>query len=410
MVHLLHHSDGGREIIERYSEQSMPRAEWNARKVAELEKEWSLNGPWREITFITNFRVETGVEDFAKAARDKGFDVVSRRLNGADQHYIYTIQACRIMAPSAEEITKWEAYFIEQSKKFPDYVDEDCEELTYSGAEFERWAYPPRYRPSFYLYGGGKYATALHEKAVTARTRIIFGERVCDFEASNGWADKKGSRTTGVFQLKPTIFIENAERRRPVDPEPTASGFAQWLYSLYSNTYGNDEDRARGNAAESSILEGRRRAFASIDYGILRERFTGWRLTHSGMNIPATDRPNYFEINELSVRGQPLRVLPDLIFENKRTGAHIIVEVKHSYMTLPANLWPNIWGQLWCYSQIPAIKRVPELKVIGEVWGDSVNRRLGSHKVYLRASVRRDPRAPAYDRFFRTLFDIYRGS
>jgi len=30
--------------------------------------------------------------------------------------------------------------------------------------------------------------------------------------------------------------------------------------------------------------------------------------------------------------------------------------------------------------------------------------------VYLRASVRRDPREPTFDRFFRTLFDIYQGA
>jgi hypothetical protein len=49
------------------------------------------------------------------------------------------------------------------------------------------------------------------------------------------------------------------------------------------------------------------------------------------------------------------------------------------------------------------------ITAIGEVWGDKTYFRDKSRYVYLRASVRRDPRAPAFDRFFRTLFDIYRG-
>jgi hypothetical protein len=110
------------------------------------------------------------------------------------------------------------------------------------------------------------------------------------------------------------------------------------------------------------------------------------------------------------VGGRALRVLPDLIFENTKTGARMIVEVKHSYMTIPTNLWSNIWGQLWCYSQITDIKSSPCVTVVGEVWGDKTYHRRGDRHVYLRASVRRDPRAAAFDQFFRILFDIYRGA
>ncbi|WP_291038065.1 hypothetical protein, partial [Hyphomonas sp.] len=126
----------------------------------------------------------------------------------------------------------------------------------------------------------------------------------------------------------------------------------------------------------------------------------------------------FFSINDLLVGGKPLRVLPDLIYENTRTDEIIIVEIKHSQMDIPSNLWPNIWGQLWCYAQIQELRRFQKLTVIGEVWGDyyrkeSLGKRRGLRDcqyVYLRASVRRNPRAVPYDRFFRTLFDIYRGA
>jgi hypothetical protein len=123
--------------------------------------------------------------------------------------------------------------------------------------------------------------------------------------------------------------------------------------------------------------------------------------------------PNYLTVDDLKVAGEALRVLPDLVYRNQRTGEIIIVEIKHSRMTIPSNLWPNIWGQLWCYAQLGQVRKAPRVTVIGEVWGDAWtrgNRKIsGSHLVCLRASVRRNPRVPAYDRFFRELFDIYRG-
>jgi len=408
VTYILHHLDGGYEIVETRNSSISP-IDWNKQKVDELEKEWALNGPLREITFITNFWTESGVQDFAKAATDNGFQVeITDWTPGATYRHI--IRATRLMVPSADDITRWEEWFIEQADKIPDYVDEDNYGEIYPGAEFEGWAYPPKYRPSFSLYGSYKSIDYQKKKATAARTRIIFGSRICDFEASNGWADQKGLRNKGSFQIQPSEFIESAKRRKPNDPEPTASGFSQWLYSLYSSKFGKYEDLERGSTAEGRILEFRKKAFASVDNNIVREQFSGWKLSHCGMNVSKNKSHDYFLVEDLLVRGQPLRINPDLVFTNNITGSHIIVEIKHSYMTLPTNLWPNIWGQLWCYAQLPAIRKGPSVTVVGEVWGDSINHLIGTHDVYLRASVRRDPRAPAYDRFFRTLFDIYRGA
>lgn len=120
--------------------------------------------------------------------------------------------------------------------------------------------------------------------------------------------------------------------------------------------------------------------------------------------------PNYFSVGDLMVSGEPLRILPDLIYENRHTGEMLIVEIKHSHMEIPNNLWPNIWGQLRCYAQLEQARRAEKVTVVGEIWGDAWTRgRDQMRLVCLRASVRRDPRSPPYDRFFRALFDIYRG-
>ena len=396
-----------RRRAEREVFNARPLVEQNAKTIANLEREWSVLGPLREITFIVLFRVETGLDSLAQAARDNGFNVEITGWAPAES-IRFTLAASRKMEPSAQEVTRWECWFREQASSVPDICDEDGQD--WNGAEFEEWSYPKKLKPVFMLEGNFRQKRNWHVTASAERTRILFGETLCDFEASNGWADREGARKVGAFQLVPTKFIENAKRRRPRDPEPTASGFSQWLYSLYSNAYGKDDDRARGELAEQKILEERTKAFSATDYQTMRERFPNWRLQHNGMNAGKDERPRYFEIKELAVGGRALRVLPDLIFENINTGARIIVEVKHSHMTIPTNLWPNTWGQLWCYSQMADIKGAPRVTVVGEVWGDETYYRHGDRLVYLRASVRRDPRAAAFDQFFRILFDIYRGA
>ena len=396
-----------RQEAEREAFKALPRVDQNAKTLADLEREWFVLGPFREISYTVQFRMEAGVEPLAQAARDNGFNVNITNW-AVGERFRFTLEATRKMEPSAHEVTRWESWFDDQVSCVPDHCDEDG--LDQFGAEFEGWSYPRKLKPTFVLEGDHRLKRNWHIAASTERTQILFGETLCDFEASNGWADREGARKAGVFQLVPTKFIENAERRKPQDPEPTASGFAQWLYSLYSNAYGKDEDRARGELAEQKIFAERTKAFSATDHQTIQKSFPGWRLKHNGMNIGKDERPRYFEIKELSVGGQALRVLPDLIFENTNTGARIVVEVKHSYMAIPSNLWPNIWGQLWCYSQIPDIKNSPRVTVVGEVWGDKTYYRHGPRAVYLRASVRRDPRLAAFDQLFRTLFDIYRGA
>ena len=115
-----------------------------------------------------------------------------------------------------------------------------------------------------------------------------------------------------------------------------------------------------------------------------------------------------------------LRASPDLIYINDKSSEIIIVEIKYSRLLITRNLWPNIWAQLWCYSQIPMVDEAQTVTVIGEVWGElegtgplPEGRRRGyadgQSPLCLRASVRRDPRSPAYDNFFRQLFKIYCG-
>lgn len=212
-----------------------------------------------------------------------------------------------------------------------------------------------------------------------------------------------------TFKLVPSQFIRRAQMMPPERPQATASAFSQWIYSLYGNAYGNEEDRERGKAMEKKVLDLRRQSACSIDNRFLRSIRSDWTLAHNGMHLNDTDKVNYLEISHLRVNGEPLRASPDLLYHNARHSEVIIVEIKYSRLPITTNLWPNLWAQLWCYSQLEIAQSAKNLTVVGEVWGERKRKRKEEPQISLRASVRRDPRALAYDRFFRKLFDIYCG-
>jgi hypothetical protein len=247
------------------------------------------------------------------------------------------------------------------------------------------------------------------------RADALFGtETVID-----GFNEVKGSWTAKYkrepFRLAPDSFIRHARKERPEKPEATVSAFASWLYSLYATAYGDDEDRERGKAMEPAIFERRKMAQGSVDNRFLRSVGSEWRLVHNGLHVPGQDGVPWFSIDHLRVNSEALRASPDLMYRHPRLNEVMIVEIKHSFMEIPSNLWPNLWGQFWCYSQLEIPRRANRVTVVGEVWSERTEwsgwgkHSQCDHLLYLRACERRDPRIPAYDRFFRTLFEIYSG-
>lgn len=241
----------------------------------------------------------------------------------------------------------------------------------------------------------------------SARALDLFNERRNQFRDGGQCCTKRDP-----FRIVPSAFIRHARKMRPEKPEATVSAFASWLYSLYSNAYGDEEDRERGKALEPAIFEHRKMAQSSVNDKYLRSIGSEWRLIHNGLHLPGQDGVAWFSIDHLRVNGEALRASPDLLYRHPRLNEVMIVEIKHSFMEIPSNLWPNIWGQLWCYSQLDIARSANRVTVVGEVWGQENT--LGwdgasIHVLHLRASERRDPRVPAYDRFFRALFEIYSG-
>lgn len=214
------------------------------------------------------------------------------------------------------------------------------------------------------------------------------------------------------FHIQPEAFVLAASKKPPARREATVSAFAHWVHSLY--------------APESSAATLREAKLSEVEIFAIRSRRarwvmnltelppeSGWKLEHCGLmtnlNVDRDDpnpAPGY-AITTLSVNRRPLRASPDLMFVNTTTDESVIVEIKYTNKPLPSNLWPDLWAQLWAYSKIPHLAKSSKITVVGEVWGEYEDSDSRKAVLKMRKVLQRDPRNPAFERFFSRLFNIY---
>lgn len=405
--------------------------EENARILAGIEQEWTELGPERKINFAVRINdcsdqdpeaisVDEQVTRFLALVEKEGCECAISR----DQYGDAAICVSKLMEPTADNVTLLQERLKLITDEFP-------------RAYLDGWHYPPKKTVVFW-----PKKSPSDVRLAQARAEVLFnGKLVNDpLQTSNthqesefgrvardptnasrmfaAFAHKNEQRSDGTFKLVPSEFLRRAASRPPQNPEPTVSGFSQWVYSLYSNDFGNDEDKADGKEAEAEIWRRRGEAHNCTDGEFLRSTHSPWTLIHNGLQLDHRNGANFFELPHLRVNGTALRASPDLMYGNSATSEAIIVEIKCTRMAIPKNLWPNVWAQLWCYAQIDTVACAEKLTVVGEVWGEMFSRGYGrGHKrvdgqklICLRASVRRNPRALPYDRFFRQLFEIYAGA
>lgn len=370
----------------------MSLLEENASILAKLEEEWSALGSCRQFDIEVRFEDRAAAERFDEAAEQEGSQCfVSSNECGSQ----WIVTASRKMAPTAANVTFWQ---------------ERLQSLALAeGGNWTGWSYPPKRHITFWP----NLKTAASDRAA-----VLFGSAlVHDPIAPNKFFSKQDAKPPTTFQLIPSDFLRRAQEMPPKNPQPSASAFSQWVYSLYGKADGSDEDRKDGTAAEEDIWQRRCAAAGSNNNQYLRNVGSDWELVHNGLHLSGKDAPKFFKIDDLRVGKEPLRASPDLIYFNEKISEAIIVEIKYSRLPITTNLWPNVWAQLWCYSQLEIAKKAHKLAVVGEVWGEKWSRSSGHGLMRvegqrlpcLRASVRRNPQAPAYDRFFRKLFAIYSG-
>lgn len=396
----------------------MQLIEENSARLKVLEKEWKEAGLICPIEFVITCRLrfngyenepesqETDelAEQFSNFLSEKGY-LVYITLGRSDERKVV---ATKLTEQTPESITRMQESLLDLAS-----VEESVT---------VEWGVPEKEEVKFYYDDprSNRGSLKLMEK-------VLFGQSLVkdllneSMNYTSGVIGAKHGYTPAVFRIKPSDFLQRADEMRIKNPDPTVSGFSQWVYGLYASANGTEEDKEKGREVEASIFEKHKSFTGSIDNLQLKKDGSPWRLVHSGLQSSFKQkdyrnynkRPDYFGIPQLKVGGKSLRGSPNLVYLNSSDSKAIIVEIKYSRLPIPTNLWPNIWAQLWCYSHVHLVDSSKSVTVIGEVWGDqTLYMRRASHiqRLCLRSSVRRNPRAPAYDKFFRRLFEIYSGN
>lgn len=132
--------------------------------------------------------------------------------------------------------------------------------------------------------------------------------------------------------------------------------FTKWLMSLYLKKTPSSHNRKMGKKVERNVA----RAAKPL---ILPD----WELL---FRDPLVKKAEPLQISSLQIDGRPIWGVPDVVYNNTRTGEIIIVERKATNAEIPGNGWPNLRAQLWAYAHADMwIKSIEKITLVGEIWG-----------------------------------------
>lgn len=174
--------------------------------------------------------------------------------------------------------------------------------------------------------------------------------------------------------------------------------FSGWVFKLcFQKSYQNRHALDAGKQLERKLLSADR-ARSKVQLPVPKVQGKGWRLL---FRDPLT-RVDPFPISKLGINGCPLFGIPDIVYENTKTGEVLIVEIKASDRDIPTDGWPNLRAQLWCYGQIDRWVDAPKVTLVSQVWTQ-----LGG-KLSLRKTLRWDREDERLNRECEALLDCYR--
>lgn len=161
--------------------------------------------------------------------------------------------------------------------------------------------------------------------------------------------------------------LNRAKANRPDSPDPTASGFADWIFRLQ-------------HPVATEYRNG------AIQRGLDLHRYQNRKLRHKREVLsrypsdPALEviyeddpdnPPECLTSSVLTVNGTPLRGKPDRIVRDRRDSSICIFEFKYSRYAMPIGGWPNLRAQLWCYGWMDIVDRWShdeDIALVGQVY------------------------------------------
>jgi len=211
-----------------------------------------------------------------------------------------------------------------------------------------------------------------------------------------------------IFEL-----IKRAKTYRPINPESSASSFAEWVFRLshnliYPSSSGQNKTHSRKSQSDPFVEKDIRIISETISSLRNNESYNkGWHLIYADQN---SNKDKIFKASNLKVSNQVLRCKLDAVLLHYPTDEILIIERKimgayKLHEQIPTDSYPNIRAQLWCYSKIDDWKSINKITLMDEIWRrNKVSNILSPPKVR-RTWLHTDPSIIDMER----LFSIYSG-
>ena len=94
-----------------------------------------------------------------------------------------------------------------------------------------------------------------------------------------------------------------------------------------------------------------------------------WELIFADSHTDKKD--TVFKSSCLRINNNPIYCKPDVILQHETSKLILIIERKTTSVPqeyIPANGWPNIQAQLWCYSWIDKWFTAPDILLVAQIW------------------------------------------
>jgi hypothetical protein len=168
-----------------------------------------------------------------------------------------------------------------------------------------------------------------------------------------------------------------AGRERLHKNRATASAFSDWVFEQTTRTSRNRPNEGTGYATRRQRMRLGAVTHRDIELFLLHawtQKFLGDRI-ESNWNLYFTDnkkRPErIFNASRLTFGAAPLQCVPDLVLHCPSEECFVIIERKTTFLPepmIPADGWPNVQAQLWCYSWIDEFVSAAEVFLVGHLW------------------------------------------
>jgi len=163
-------------------------------------------------------------------------------------------------------------------------------------------------------------------------------------------------------------LLLKAQRSPPDVRNSTATGFSKWVFKLYNPPIQGKDDEFSSFQKRARICEQEINEF--LLWFCPDKITTGWEPDFID---PVDNFTPPFLASALTINGEPLRCIPDVVLRNRQTGNVIIIERKTTRVlpeNVPSKGWPNLRAQLWCYRWIDKWKDAPRIFLVGDIWHD----------------------------------------